>query len=72
MGTTKVLSRSQIEGLIADGKSIIIVDQMALNVDAWLEYHPGGQKTILHMVGKDATNEISAYEIHYTFSTMLF
>jgi delta8-fatty-acid desaturase len=53
-------SRRQIEGLIADGRKIIIVDQKVLKLDAWLDYHPGGYKAILHMVGKDATNEVDS------------
>ena len=55
-----VLSRDTIEGLIAEGRKIIIVDGKVLKVDAWLPYHPGGDKTILHMIGKDATDEINA------------
>lgn len=56
-----LLSRRQIEGLIADGKSIVIVDQRVLKVDPWLKYHPGGDKAILHMVGRDATDEVNGY-----------
>jgi delta8-fatty-acid desaturase len=56
-----ILSRRHVEGLIADGRSIIIVDQMVLKVDPWLKYHPGGQKAIMHMVGRDATDEVYAY-----------
>jgi delta8-fatty-acid desaturase len=55
-----LLSRRQIEGLIADGRSIIIVDQRVLKVDAWMRYHPGGDKSIMHMVGRDATDEVNA------------
>lgn len=55
-----LLSRRQIEGLIAEGKTIIIIDQQVLKVDAWLSYHPGGEKAILHMVGRDATDEVNA------------
>lgn len=54
-----LLSRRQIEGLIADGRKIIIVDQKVLKIDAWLDYHPGGDKAILHMVGRDATDEVN-------------
>ncbi|KFY66373.1 hypothetical protein V496_02097 [Pseudogymnoascus sp. VKM F-4515 (FW-2607)] len=32
---------------------------MVLKLDTWLKYHPGGQKTIKHLVGKDATDEIN-------------
>lgn len=53
-------SRREIEGLIADGRKIIILGDQVLRVDAWLPYHPGGDKAILHMVGRDGTDEITA------------
>lgn len=56
-----IISRNEVEALIADGHNIIIVNQHVLKVDAWLKYHPGGDKAILHMVGKDATNEAEVY-----------
>ena len=56
-----VLTRSQIEGLIADGRTVIIVDGKVLKLDAWLKFHPGGDKAIMHMVGRDATDEVNAY-----------
>lgn len=56
-----ILSRRQIEMMIADGKTIIVVDGCVLRVDAWLKYHPGGDKAIMHMVGRDATDEVNAY-----------
>jgi delta8-fatty-acid desaturase len=59
--TVATLSRREIEGLIANGNSIIIVDQRVLKVDAWIKYHPGGRKPIQHLVGKDATDEVSRY-----------
>ena len=55
-----VLSRRQVEGLIAAGRSIVIVEGKVLKVDAWLKYHPGGDKAIMHMVGRDATDEVNA------------
>jgi delta8-fatty-acid desaturase len=58
--TETILSRRQIEGLIANGRSIIIVDQKVLKVDAWIPFHPGGEKAIQHMVGRDATDEVTA------------
>lgn len=56
----KIISRRQVEGLIADGRAIIIVDQAVLKVDAWMKYHPGGDKPIRHMIGRDATDEVNA------------
>lgn len=64
MDKNVVLSRRQIEGLIADGKTIVIVDGKALKLDAWLEYHPGGDKSIKHVVGRDATDEINGFVNH--------
>ncbi|CAG8274257.1 unnamed protein product [Penicillium salamii] len=55
-----LLSRRYIEGLIAEGKHVMIYENRVLKVDAWLKYHPGGEKPIEHMVGRDATDEINA------------
>ncbi|KAK2839270.1 hypothetical protein FQN49_006304 [Arthroderma sp. PD_2] len=56
----RVWSRRDIEGLIADGRKIIILGDQVIKADAWIPYHPGGNKSILHMVGRDATDEITA------------
>jgi delta8-fatty-acid desaturase len=57
--TYRLMSRGEIEALVAEGRSIIIVDQHVLKVDPWLKYHPGGDKAIMHMVGRDATDEVT-------------
>jgi len=54
-----ILSRREIEGLIAEGRSIIIVNQTVLKVDPFLRFHPGGEKAMSHMVGRDATDEVN-------------
>lgn len=54
-----VISRREVEAMIAEGKTIVIVNQHVLKVDAWLPYHPGGEKAIMHMVGRDATDEVT-------------
>ena len=59
--TESVLSRRHVEALIAEGRSIIIVDQRVLKVDPWLRYHPGGAKAIMHMIGRDATDEVNGW-----------
>lgn len=66
----KVLSRDEIEEQIAEGRKIVIVDGAVLKVDAWLPYHPGGDKAILHMVGRDATNEVWAFHSLETQQSM--
>ena len=55
-----LLCRREVESLIANGRTIIIVDNKVLKADAWLKYHPGGDKAIMHMVGRDATDEVNA------------
>jgi delta8-fatty-acid desaturase len=57
----RVFSRREVEALIADGRSIIVMNGKVLKVDAWLKYHPGGDKAIMHMIGRDATDEVTAY-----------
>lgn len=60
--TYPLMSRAEIEALIADGRNIIIVNQQVLKCDLWLPYHPGGDLAIQHMVGRDATDEVAVYE----------
>ncbi|CBY02272.1 hypothetical protein IAQ61_006857 [Plenodomus lingam] len=57
----RVLSRKEIEAQIANGWSIVIVDNKVLKVDAWMPYHPGGDKAMRHMVGRDATDEVTRF-----------
>ncbi|RMD42343.1 hypothetical protein DV735_g2796, partial [Chaetothyriales sp. CBS 134920] len=56
----RIWTRRQIESQIADGRKIIVFEGQVLKVDAWIPYHPGGDKSILHMVGRDGTDEILA------------
>ncbi|PVI07424.1 fatty acid desaturase [Periconia macrospinosa] len=58
---SRVFTRNEIEALIAAGRSIVIVRGKVLKVDAWLPYHPGGDKAIRHMVGRDATDEVEQF-----------
>lgn len=55
-----IYTRSQIEDLIAQGRHIIVVEGKILKCDPWLPFHPGGDKAIKHMVGRDATDEVNA------------
>lgn len=57
----KPLSRTQIIDLINKDQAIIIYENNVLNLTPWLPYHPGGEKAVLHMIGRDATDEMNAY-----------
>ncbi|KFY77509.1 hypothetical protein V499_03139 [Pseudogymnoascus sp. VKM F-103] len=70
MSRSRVLSRRQIEGLIANNQSIVIFDNKVLRLDKWLERHPGGKLPIQHMVGRDATDEIKIYHSAETLPRM--
>ncbi|KAK6216902.1 hypothetical protein QIS74_07016 [Colletotrichum tabaci] len=58
--TLPVLSRRDIEALIAQGRKLFILDDFVIKADTWIPYHPGGDKSILHLVGRDATDEVTA------------
>ena len=62
MGKRKLalLSRDEIEARIADGQNLVIASGKVLRCDAWMPYHPGGDLSIRHMVGRDATDEVNA------------
>jgi delta8-fatty-acid desaturase len=47
--------------MIAEGRIIVIFEDNVLRLDSWLDKHPGGRLAILHMVGKDATDEMTVY-----------
>lgn len=60
MESNRSLSRRTIEGLIAAGHVIVIRNKSVMQLDGWLDNHPGGKLSIQHMVGRDATDEINA------------
>ncbi|KAJ9130902.1 Delta-9 acyl-CoA desaturase [Pleurostoma richardsiae] len=66
----QILPRRIVEDMIARGKIIVVFEGDVLRLDSWLDKHPGGRLAILHMVGKDATDEIIAYHPAATIRTM--
>lgn len=59
MGRNQTLTTIDVERLLFAGKQIVIVDGNVLQLDGWLDEHPGGKLVILHMVGRDASNEVN-------------
>jgi delta8-fatty-acid desaturase len=59
MDRNQILTPRAIESLIADGHTIVISEGRVLRLDGWLDKHPGGKLAVLHMVGRDATDEIN-------------
>ncbi|KAL8965155.1 MAG: hypothetical protein Q9183_004001 [Haloplaca sp. 2 TL-2023] len=70
MRQVRIYTRSDIESLIQAGDSIVINDGAVLRLNKWLDYHPGGRLVIQHMVGRDATDEISIYHSARIVSSM--
>lgn len=66
---TKVLSREDIVNLIRKGNAIVIYEDKVLNLTSWLPFHPGGDKAVFHMIGRDATDEMNAYHGPDTIKT---
>ncbi|KXX77529.1 Delta(8)-fatty-acid desaturase [Madurella mycetomatis] len=70
MKRDSILAAAAVEGLIAEGRAIVIFEDYVLQLDSWLDKHPGGRLAILHMVGRDATDEIKAYHRPATWKRM--
>jgi delta8-fatty-acid desaturase len=59
MGRDDVLSRNAIESMIAEGHTVVVYNNNVLKLDSMLDNHKGGNLAIRHMVGRDATDEIT-------------
>ncbi|KAJ8122359.1 hypothetical protein ONZ43_g1423 [Nemania bipapillata] len=59
----RILMPQAIKRMIAEGQAIVIFDDFVLRLDSWLSKHPGGRLAILHMIGKDATDEMTVVGI---------
>ncbi|KZV85645.1 fatty acid/sphingolipid desaturase [Exidia glandulosa HHB12029] len=66
----RLLSPCEVYRLIAEGQLIVVHDGNALKLDGWIDKHPGGRLAILHMVGRDATDEINVYHFEKTLKVM--
>ncbi|CAK7229920.1 hypothetical protein SCUCBS95973_007394 [Sporothrix curviconia] len=66
----RIMQPEAVADLIAQGQTIVIYQDYVLRLDSWLDRHPGGRLAILHMVGKDATDEIEVYHFASTLKTI--
>lgn len=65
-----VLSRSEVATRICAGQALVLKNDLVLNVTSWAATHPGGALALLHFVGRDAADEISAYHSDATVQYM--
>lgn len=59
MSRHEIISPVEIARKVADGEPVLIYDGYVLDLGEWINMHPGGKLAILHMVGRDATDEIN-------------
>ncbi|KAF1973065.1 fatty acid/sphingolipid desaturase [Bimuria novae-zelandiae CBS 107.79] len=68
--TPQVIDSSEISRLIAHDRQIVVHEGYALDLTTWIDKHPGGRLAILHMVGRDASDEINIYHSTRTLLCM--
>ena len=60
MGRDDVVSQETVDAMIGNGDVIVVFEDYVLKLNSWMSSHPGGRLAILHMVGRDATDEITS------------
>lgn len=55
----KIFNEQEVQQMINEGRKVVIKDGLVLCLDKWAHQHPGGELVILHMLGRDATDEIN-------------
>jgi delta8-fatty-acid desaturase len=64
MSRHQIISPAEVARRVDDGQPVVIYDGYVLDLGEWINMHPGGRLAILHMVGRDATDEMNMLVIH--------
>jgi len=48
-----LISESDLECLIAQGEKLVVLDDLVLDVSAYMKFHPGGAFLVEHNLGRD-------------------
>ncbi|KAG8964685.1 hypothetical protein FRC03_001452 [Tulasnella sp. 419] len=68
----RIWTRKEISDRILQGDTLVIYRSFVLRISPnWLKEHPGGALSILHFVGRDATDEIDAYHAEKTLKRVM-
>ncbi|KAK6443390.1 hypothetical protein LTR95_000216 [Oleoguttula sp. CCFEE 5521] len=70
MGVDQILSRGEVESLIAAGNTLVVFQGDVLRLNTWADKHPGGSLVFQHMIGRDATDEMNISHSIRTLKTM--
>ena len=72
MSAASAHTRESIANRILNGELLFILNGNLISVpQGWLSAHPGGALSILHFVGRDATDEVEAYHPDHVLKKML-
>ncbi|KAL1643244.1 hypothetical protein SLS61_009343 [Didymella pomorum] len=63
MSRDRALSSEVIKQQVAEGEPVVIHEGHVLHLGDIINRHPGGRLAILHMVGRDATDEINIRDL---------
>ena len=50
-----LISRDQFEMMVSRGKKLVIVDDMVVDVEEFIDVHPGGKFSLGHNIGRDVS-----------------
>ena len=59
MSNFRTFTPRDVEARIAAGDTLVIYRGHVLHLNKWQDVHPGGRLVIQHMVGRDASDELS-------------
>ncbi|KAJ1960622.1 hypothetical protein GGI12_003700 [Dipsacomyces acuminosporus] len=62
---------SELRKRIAGGEYLVIIDGLVCKLDGFVDKHPGGPLSIMHMVGRDATDEVKSMHPHEVFEVVM-
>ncbi|TFY82341.1 hypothetical protein EWM64_g1684 [Hericium alpestre] len=69
--TKSLWTREKVAERILEGDTLFILHNNVVRVSqSWLNAHPGGTISILHFIGRDATDEVEAYHSQETLKRM--
>lgn len=64
------ISRTEVERRVDEGELLVVHHGYVLKVDSWIDVHPGGDKAVFQMVGRDASDEMDVYHGAETLNLM--
>lgn len=67
----KYITQKDLSERVKQGEVLIIFNEKVYKVDRWIKSHPGGELAIRHVIGKDATDEITSMHPAYVYEKLI-